>query len=512
LFTVIFMTTIATLVKRFALWKAQKGAKVTDLEQYQASTSLPSTLKMIFLLRAFHWMSILLVFTWSWYYLGSQAVSREYTFKVSPSYHDSRVFFQTTEAPSSFQSSTGLISSDIATINSIYNVNYGNLRVGASDLYGAAVIPMINQTSDSGFGAFEKGGWRAIPTSSSASSKAGTALVFSSYAGVPTYWASEQSAGPGWIGTYRMNASYLFANCSDPVIHAISEFPAGVLPTLPTSFNISNETTNGFNTFDVWNRISNSSIHSSCLLETHYVELQSSCDAKACAFQKIRPTKGKAFPSPSTPFSNLTVAQRFFSELMLSDGIPSNQSTTGPNIFFSSGLTYSSEKWDGAYASQSMAQSLSTGTTQMINTYMAASQPQYSLYGLDFDFMVGLVNGTIHNATWPTGPAHGAMYNPAYVLSIPWIVIDLITCTILLFAAIASFWLRTRTEAPDIFGYVSTMYTEMQLPQGSNTMSGVERARAMKGVRVKIADLGGEGSSTRVGLAEASRTLRKESA
>jgi hypothetical protein len=37
--SVIFMTTMGTLVKRYALWKSQRGATLGELEQFNSSTS-----------------------------------------------------------------------------------------------------------------------------------------------------------------------------------------------------------------------------------------------------------------------------------------------------------------------------------------------------------------------------------------------------------------------------------------------------------------------------------------
>jgi hypothetical protein len=52
-FTIVFVLIISTLMRRLALWKAQQGESVAQLEQYQVSISLPSTLKTIWSLRAF---------------------------------------------------------------------------------------------------------------------------------------------------------------------------------------------------------------------------------------------------------------------------------------------------------------------------------------------------------------------------------------------------------------------------------------------------------------------------
>ena len=61
LITIIFVTIISTFVKKLALWKAQKGAYVSDLEQLQGSVSLPSTIKLIWSLRAFSATSLCLI-------------------------------------------------------------------------------------------------------------------------------------------------------------------------------------------------------------------------------------------------------------------------------------------------------------------------------------------------------------------------------------------------------------------------------------------------------------------
>jgi hypothetical protein len=65
LFTILFVTTIACFVKRLALWRAQRGASVSTLEQFQASVSMTSTLNVIYQLRAWKWISVGLVVLWS---------------------------------------------------------------------------------------------------------------------------------------------------------------------------------------------------------------------------------------------------------------------------------------------------------------------------------------------------------------------------------------------------------------------------------------------------------------
>lgn len=83
IFTILFLVIMGTMFKRFALYKAQRGAKLSELELLQASTSPASTLRMIASLRIFTWKSFLIAFIWVWYYAGSQASIYELSLKNS---------------------------------------------------------------------------------------------------------------------------------------------------------------------------------------------------------------------------------------------------------------------------------------------------------------------------------------------------------------------------------------------------------------------------------------------
>ena len=65
-------------MRSLALFKEQKGESVAQLESFQESVSLPSTVKTIWSLRDFTLTSLYLVLVWCFYYLGSQASQREF--------------------------------------------------------------------------------------------------------------------------------------------------------------------------------------------------------------------------------------------------------------------------------------------------------------------------------------------------------------------------------------------------------------------------------------------------
>jgi hypothetical protein len=498
------MTTIATLVKRFALWKAQEGATIAELEQYQASISLPSTIKMIVLLRVFSLASFALVFIWSWYYLGSQAVSREYTFQTSSRKIDTKLIFPSAEVPSTFRNASSLQAVVLSDINSLFNsvMSTGNTSpaqnkksVQGSDVQGNAILPLIDPEYK---GWCNTKGWGADCMLSSAS-----------YIGVPVFSrdATSLSSTSAWVGKYQLSTSYIWANCSNATIGNASDFPLGAIPALKTSFNATNETSNGYAQVKVWNRVSNSSIHTTCNLERHYIDARAQCDTSACIFSQARRTAGKPI-SPAVQFLDHGFSQRFFSNLLLVNGVPIG--AQDPSWVESPGVSYSNGSWFSDFANETAADQgylVSMTMSGFINTYMAASQQAF--YFSPFDgpgnnSTAGYFKKSPLNVIWPLATANGAPYNPRYVLSIPWITVDIITCNILMLAAMASFWLRKKTVAPDIFGYVSSMTRDnphMRLPDGGSTMSGSERARALKNVRVKVADLNGGQGVGHIGLA-----------
>jgi hypothetical protein len=63
-FTIVFATIVATLVRRYALWKAQKGATIAQLEQLHSSISLPKTLSLVWSLRSWTVTSFCLIMLW----------------------------------------------------------------------------------------------------------------------------------------------------------------------------------------------------------------------------------------------------------------------------------------------------------------------------------------------------------------------------------------------------------------------------------------------------------------
>jgi hypothetical protein len=486
-------------VKRYALWKAQRGAAVSTLEQFQASISVPSTLKIIFLLRAFSWTSLGLVFLWSWYYLGSQAAGREYTYIPSGAEHKRATFFQAADAQSIFSVPANITSVGVANVNALFGASFISQGFGHDSL-GGALIPMLDQSEAPEYtvDAPDKHGWRKIESSDN--------VIYSARTGSLVY-VSESDGTPfdRWLGHYQITTSYVNANCTVPVVGKPSDFAAGVDPTVAASFNVTDSKAGAGPSIDVWYRTARASIHSVCRLQNHTLDLQGNCDGTGCAIHTFRQTPNTDRTAPFTMFNDRNMTAHLLNGLLLSNGIPTADS---PALSYVLSPNPGSDVWSTAQtpwtnSSTALAATLSTQTTLLLNTYLSSSQP-WSPYDLSNTSVIALVSG--HNPSptiWHLGTGKGAAYAPQYHLSWPWLALDMATCAILFVAALVGFWLRRHTVVPDVFGYVSSMTRDnphVRLPEGGSTLSGLDRARALKHVKVRIADLRSDSAVGRIGL------------
>jgi hypothetical protein len=446
------MTTVATLVKRFTLWKAQKGATVAELEQFQASISLPGTLKMVVLLRAFTWASAFLVCIWTFYYLGSQAVSREYTFQSmgTQSRTNFELAFLSSGAPSSFTPIGQLSPVNTSRINVEFSAALTEAGPLGQDRRFSAMIPMFNRTETTQFGKTEPPRTADVGHSL-IGDKQDASTHYSSTIGMELFSPLQ------FVGDVKMNTSYIFANCADPIVGTSEAFPSGMLPTLDTAFNVTGLNNEGFPQVEIWKRNDkfNTTIHSLCTLETRPIFLNVHCDTKACSVVRYRPTLENSLPTPAKPFVDTEFSRVFYKNLMLSDGIPASQNEETAWESISSVTCDGDHAWkdeNKSTVTADLAWGLSYDLTRLTNTYLRASQREGQQVHDPNTDRSGRVKSPIDGNTWSTATVYGAFYNPQYVLSKPWLVVDFFTCVILFFAAIASCWLRTRTAAPDIFG------------------------------------------------------------
>jgi hypothetical protein len=526
IFTIIFIVIVATTVRRYALWKAEKGATLGQIEQLHSSISLTATLKAIWSLRRFTLTGLGLIFVWSWYYVGSQATAREYEYRDSDSHTTQSVSFLDSKAISPFQGdlinkqhTSPVKLTDMTARYHMYssftagsqktNVQ-GAKAVQGADIYGATLTPWYGPAQGNPDGwkdlDFDKHGWLMIPHMSDQPimSSIGTSLYWRENATVNT-WTPQKM-----VGSFIYNVSTFQANCTAPVLSTRGK-PRGALAALSTTMNMTAMPSDLENPRQLyfWHWVNDThSLTSTCAMNNVTLKIDAHCTAATC-----KPTRVKHIStSPRTLLDSDVFANSFFDSLLLACGMPQRE---GDYSTFDSdnGLVdlknqlYENKLDNPASLSSAEAGTrfpLSMAITRYMNTYFRSSQ----MLRYEHDFQNELsANGSIplnDNSDFTFSTMKGAIFKPQYSLSWPWLAMDIVSNTVLLAAAICAFWLRKHTLAPDIFGAVSSLTRDnphLHLPEGGSTLSGTERSRAMKLVKVKIADVG-DGKVGRVGLTQ----------
>lgn len=471
-FTIVFVTIMATLMKRLVLYRAQRGESVAKLEQYQASTSFTSTFKVIWFLRAFTFTSLGLITVWSFYYLGSQAILREYRMTLSEPLHNFPIYTPDFSKASIFQSEVP--EDKLALVNGQFVgdlVLDDALTNNPHDVAGYPLVPNLQQYTSSS----DSNGW--------SSTKSRTYRT--SYQGLPQISQYEGQL----IGSYETTTSYFSINCDKL---ALSQSPVVNMSTTqdlvfaPTS----NSTDKSPRTFFLYYNSGGSVFQSTCKTTTVTLDIKVNCNVKnACSVTDFRShndtINNNNTQHPSAPFDDSNLFTTFLHNLGLASGLPADNSTSSIlQHFLWNSLVPRGSSVRVMNLTQVVPNDLSVRLTQAINTYYTASL----LYGAAASPHLPTAGELSTNFVQAT--MKGAQYDPQYRIDVAWIVVDFVACTILLAAAVVAAVLRSRTRAPDVFGYVSSFVRDnpnVPMPSMGSRMNGFHRARAMKDVKVRVA-------------------------
>jgi hypothetical protein len=541
---------LTTAVRRWALYKAQQGAYLAELEQLHSSISLPSTIKMVWSLRSFGKLSAGLLFMWSFYYIGSQACKAEFTLESSRGRSKIPLAWLRPDLPSQLSLPTTNLQrqSLIQGMNEnlITTVSYVTATARDTkpyDLWGNPLIPILEQQSPNKHYFFGQ-----LLTDQKS---------FAGYSGPKIYSRNYfdtlgpfDSSGTNYddthqfLGYFSFDTSYTLVVCDTPQLRRFDQFPNGTLPGTETSINITRNDrapdSAGKPTrpreVEVWERwnddsiktpgYSNGSVVSVCRLTQSFVNVGTLCSPSGCAARSVYYSPGHNGTEPSTPFDDDEFATDFFDNLLRSTG-PPKINDTGTMIVPSSN-TISKLLHMGVFAdvyqlpdfqnslpdgdtltnhTTIMMNIIAMELTKMVNTYYTASQTVAKTCTIH---AAGVNITAIENDDNPECfhiTASGSLYDPQFKLSIPWVVMDFLSCLILFLAALFAWWLRRRTLAPDIFGFVSSLTREnphfaLDTGDGSH-LSGLDRARLLGNVKVKIGDVAGHGETVgRIGLSQ----------
>lgn len=538
-FTIIFVTIMTTVTRRYALYQAQQGAYITDLEQLQASISLPSTIKMVFSLRKFTKFSASLVFLWCFYYLGSQASKREYAYAASHTYRPMLGLYPATRMDdflNDFEYYSEQMNRDFLTYLTTYD-DLGKLPTYGIDKDSNTLLPnpsrppyyLLNQNGTVNVTKPVK----IHPSQASYLTDFGRPLYYQeSYTYTDNdnktttynYWDDGRL-----MGDYTLYTSYIKFDCWSLDIFAADQFPMGLQGPRLLSINITslvNSTQNASNhspqRIELWRRwdsdtnmtdyygntitapniggANGGAIRTMCDIFEPRIKADVHCTETACLVTKMSSQAVSPNSLETTIFSNVTFANIFFNSMLSSEVAPKAKDLANAGqiaSYFAVSDDVIVNASTNSLDPETKQETLDSQTSileMMINTYLNLGERQVQPFEA--------------NVTDPAGFEQvrfiGAPWEPHYAVFWQWIAIDYVSGLLLLAAAFASFWLRRRTLIPDIFGFVSSLTRDnphFPVLPASSTLDGITRTRAMRNVRVRIGDIGGpNGEVGRIGF------------
>jgi hypothetical protein len=486
------------------------------------STSLPSTIKMVLVLRRFTLTSLSLVALWAFYYLGSQASSREYVHAssgprrlVQGAVPGDSVFFDFAEPQ------------DMSSINAEFQVNGKLDLLTGLDLHGFLLVPdmrqkLINKTTSRKRSEEELHNWMTVESGMLVHQE------YTSFAGRPAYFntaeyfgyhseSTDGSDSASWmyigtlysdeslavVGGYTFTTSFINVDCDSAQALGLNDMPPGTAETTNMSFVLSSPAgatsdLSHSENFDVYYRYSGSDaptmvmehkpgvLRVHCTINRPHVEILATCPAGACSATKMRYLSTFA----SNPFTNMTWSKGFFDNFLgtVKDvTFTLAENDTELRYDFDNNLYDGPIGWNG-------------DMTEMLMEYSGSIFQDFNTY---FNLADQSTYAPTMDANYPRVLMYLAEYSPQYRLIWPWVILDYVSTAILFIASIASLWLRKHTLAPDIFGYVSSLTRDnphVPVVEGGSSLSGIDRAKAMGKIKIKIADIGEEDGVGRVGV------------
>ena len=229
----------------------------------------------------------------------------------------------------------------------------------------------------------------------------------------------------------------------------------------------------------------NTHLYTTCNFTPTHVESEIKCDDQYCWVYQMRLDTGPDLPTSQTPLAQslLNMVSYF-----LQSGNPYNPSDKAspqpsPKEYYlvnSSNANSVNGKFD---LSTVPAEDFTQRLTLLFNTYW-----QVSLAPWDYTGEVQKEG----NSPLLTQPAIITKWITVYRADWAWLVVLLVSSTILLVAAVAFAIWDARTVGPQIFGFASSLTHRnkyMRVPNGGSTIGGAARARQLRNVRVMVQDV-----------------------
>lgn len=455
--------------------------------------------------RAFNFTALVLLSSWTFSPLGSQASLRIVTVGKDFATTSGRVSYVDTITNQLFDSVSG-VNSLLTSLKPTYVSSVlapPTTKQGTMDLWGNVRIPWLNTTQP------DSDGWENLLT------KDITEGSYSSLVGIPVASLGNQNS------SFVIETTYMDLACDKPQNESLVDINFNVTSGNGT-FLGPNTTIEQDGLSPDWqvamNQFVNDQLYffgypeqlvnltdadlpqatflfqtrgpwvARCNINQVYLESNVSCKSvpgsqiPACSVSAQRKSPERHAPStvttlsfPST-FSSLSRAWILATDPLLSSGFSTLseyylQNTTAAFILSGNGRNY-------ADYSNVTAEQFSQRLGQLLNTWVLASQVSAD----NMQYSLNYRNATV---------AYTEM-NDVYIISRPWLAVYCVSISVMLLAAIFSIWCAFHTTIPDVLSYCSSLTRDSKFfdfAKGGSTLDGVVRAKRLRDVEVKLGEV-----------------------
>ncbi|RDW65897.1 uncharacterized protein DSM5745_09636 [Aspergillus mulundensis] len=519
-FPIVFAAIVGSLMRSWALWKAQNGAALGLLEQMNGSTSFACTIELAIALRPHSLLVIPILLLWAMSPLGGQGALRMISEASASVLGNVSVAYMNTSIDDGSHPlvSSSLTNDALAPLSAIYTTSIlssQEAKTAPSDVWGWPKIPFLPASS------IDNDSWR-VPSNDTQTSY--TSLVGHVLQGVPpdnstdfpiesSYFDfdcrlmatnlsnTEAYTAMGGASLLHHNASNLFNDTVDGRV-AYSNFfidtnyNVKVRPRPQSSFSIfygsrdkAGADSDGPPTVTLFN----------CTMLYIRLEARVACENASCAVTRLRrsenATKLTPFNDADDPEMNTNTTlnnlfRRFPHAVPMVDQCqpsPTDSYIYGESSFFDAFYLHD---WSTVRPDE-----MSRRFATTFNTFWLASLAPLTIPVTSLLDKVNLTATSYHPLAGPEFVmAQGTTSRniAVYQVHLPWLVVFITATALLQLSALAGLLLRSVTIAPDILGYVSSLTRDnphVPLPVGGSTLSGEDRARLLRDVRVQLADV-----------------------
>ena len=223
------------------------------------------------------------------------------------------------------------------------------------------------------------------------------------------------------------------------------------------------------------NSLGSGTVNTSCTIRQINLDVDARWVEQGCFPHRMRYSNNDSLTGATTfamPFANPVMPEVFFDALL---------HTTGGDEICEAAGNYVINAASGESSPDAKSDHLfPIDLSQIFTNYFCLLLKVNDI--LDPDWKQ-LLDGSFTDGAYVLSSLHGAYYEPSYRSYWQRIALDLISCLVPLAAAVAACWLRNKTLAPDILGYVSSLTLDnpyLDLPNSGSVLPGIERSRLLK--------------------------------